>query len=321
MVKKISRRFFLKKGTRLTCLALLGNSVLPYIGRGASNSALSAEKVDITVIKGADYFNNTIKAVNVLGGMGKFVPRNSKVGILVNSPFDKPGTYVKPEIVLAVIKMCYDIGAKEIVLLRNAPQKYWNRSSLSKQYSDEIKSLKSIGDNFVKVAISQGKKLKEASVVKTLLECDIFINIPKTKDHEGTKLTGTMKNMMGATSRSTNGFFHFGSNGKSPYEDVEFLSQCIADLNLVRRPNLCIADATELITTNGPFGPGKIIKPQQVIAGIDGIAVDSYCATILGFQGHEIKMLKQGYEHGLGALDLDKLHIKKVTVSSDHEKY
>lgn len=317
MTKTINRRTFITESTRLALSALVGSSVLPHICSGALTDTSGAEHVDITVVTGENYFNNTIKAVKLLGGMEKFVPIGAKVGVLVNSSFEKPGTYVMPEIALAVVKMCYTAGAKEITLLnKNSSQKYWSRSNLSSEYKDEIKSLKSAADNFVKIEIPGGKKLKEAQVVKDLMKCDIFINIPKTKDHAGTKFTGTMKNMMGTTSTSTNGFFHFGSNPKTKdyYNDVEFLSQCITDLNLIRRPNLCLADATELITTNGPFGPGKIIKPKQVIAGVDGIAVDSYCSTLLGLSGKDVIMIRKGHEQGLGEIDLKKVKIKKVKI-------
>ncbi|WP_394699277.1 DUF362 domain-containing protein [uncultured Desulfobacter sp.] len=50
------------------------------------------------------------------------------------------------------------------------------------------------------------------------------------------RFTGTMKNMMGLTSSSTNHFFHFGSGSSGWYDDPKFLSQCIANVNLVRRP-------------------------------------------------------------------------------------
>lgn len=316
MTKKINRRTFIRKSTRVALSALVGSSMLPQICNGALTDVSAVGPVDITIVTGENYFNNTLKAVKLLGGMEKFVTRGARVGLLVNSPFEKPGTYVMPEIVLAVLKMCYAAGAKEISLLNNTPQNYWGRSSLSNKYGDEIKSLKSVADNFTKIEIPQGKNLKEAQVVKELLECDVFIDIPKTKNHAGTKFTGTMKNMMGSTSRSTNVFFHFGPNPKTknPYNDVEFLSQCIADLNLIRRPNLCIADATEFIITNGPFGPGKIIKPQHVITGIDGIAVDSYCSTLLGLSGNDVIMIKKGHEHGLGEIDLKKVTVKKVKV-------
>ena len=318
MAKKINRRTFISKSSKVALSTFVGGSILPYLYNDALTDAQASEKTDVTVVSGGNYFNNTIKAVELLGGMNKFVTKGSKVGLLINSSFEKPGTYVMTDVTLAVLKMCYGSGAKEIVLLnKSSSQEYWNRSSLSKEFQDEIKSLQTAGKTFVKKEIPQGKTLKEAQIVTEFMECDIFINMPKTKDHAGTNFTGNMKNMMGVTSHETNGFFHFGSSKtktKDYYSDVQFLSQCIADVNLLRKPDLCIADATELITTNGPFGPGKIIKPQQVIAGVDRIAVDAYCSTLLGLNPADVIMLRQGNQAGLGEIDLKKVNVKKVAL-------
>ena len=181
MAKKIDRRTFIKKSTGLGFSALVGSSLLPRICKGVSNEALASSKLDIGVVKGENYFNNTVEAVKLLGGMKKFVSRNSKTGILINSSFKNPGTYVNPAIVLAAISMCNDAGAKEIILLHKTPDKYWSRSSLSEKYKEEIKSLKSASDKHVGIPIKKGKSLKEAKVVKELMECDVFINIPITK--------------------------------------------------------------------------------------------------------------------------------------------
>jgi uncharacterized protein (DUF362 family) len=109
-------------------------------------------------------------------------------------------------------------------------------------------------------------------------------------------------------------FFHFGSGSRGYYDDVEFLSQCIADLNLVRKPDLCIVDATEVVATNGPFGPGRLIKPQKVFAGVDRIAVDVYGANLLGRKGEEIRTTQMAHEHGLGEIHLQRLRIQEVTL-------
>jgi len=37
-------------------------------------------------VEGPDYFNSTLKAVDLLGGMGRFVKPGSTVGLLANSP-------------------------------------------------------------------------------------------------------------------------------------------------------------------------------------------------------------------------------------------
>ncbi len=96
--------------------------------------------------------------------------------------------------------------------------------------------------------------------------------------------------------------------------DIQFLDQCIADLNMIIKPTLNIVDATEFIITNGPMGPGKVTKPQKIVAGLDRVAVDSYCCTLWGLKAEDIFTIKAAYAHGLGQMDLSKVNVKEVSV-------
>lgn len=313
MNHKVDRRSFIKKAAAIGVSSLMGSNVITRL------SSFTAEnpQIDIAAVKGEDYFNNTIKAVDLLGGIKNFVSKGSRVGLLVNSPWKNPGTYTNPDIVLAVIKMCYQADVKEIISLESVSSDYWNRTVLSKKFGEELKSLKSARKNHTKFEIPKGKNLKEAHIEKALLDCDVFINIPKIKDHAGTKFSGCLKNMMGATAyQPTNHFIHFGNTGKTwqdgGYENVEWLSQCISDLALVRTPDLCIADASEILLTNGPAGPGKLTKSLYLVAGTNPVAVDTYCAKFVNLTGKEIILIKNAAEHGLGEMNLAKLKIKEV---------
>jgi uncharacterized protein (DUF362 family) len=92
------------------------------------------------------------------------------------------------------------------------------------------------------------------------------------------------------------------------------LDQCIADLNTVIHPQLCIVDATEFITTNGPFGPGKLLNPKEVIAGTDRVAIDAYCCSLWGLRGEDIFTIKKAYDLGLGEINLKKVALKRVNL-------
>ncbi len=310
MTESITRRSFIKGSTALGVASVLGGSVVEWIQK----PALAANAVDISAVQGADSFASTIRAVELLGGMGKFVPKQAKVGLLINSPWDNPGSYVRPEITLAVIRMCMDAGAGEIGVFKKIGASYWRRSPLTEKFREETKSITSLEGDFTKVAIAGGRSLKDAEVARGLLECDVFINLPIAKDHSGIGFTGTMKNMMGATSFSTNMYFHHGSGKLGWYDDIEFLAQCIADVNLVRKPDLCIFDATEVLATNGPRGPGKLLKPQKVFAGVDRVALDVYGAGLLGLKGEEVLTARLAHEHGLGEIDLTRLRIQEVAL-------
>jgi uncharacterized protein (DUF362 family) len=310
MSESMTRRTFIKGSTLLGASAILGGSAAGWMEK----LAFAEGKIDIAAVKGADYFANAIKAVELLGGMGRFVSKQAKVGLLINSPWDHPGSYVRPEIVLAAIQMCRDAGAKEIGAFKSLGASYWRRSALSEKFRDEVRSIRSLGGGYTEVSLPRGRSLKRAEIAKGLLDCDVFINIPIAKDHTGVRFSCTMKNMMGATSSGTNGFFHAGSGARGYYDDVEFLSQCIADVNLVRKPDLCIVDGTEVLTTNGPQGPGKLLKPQKVFAGVDRVAVDVYGAHLHGLRGDEIRTTRMAHEHGLGEIDLARLRIQEVTL-------
>lgn len=305
MAKKINRRTFIKKSTAIGVGSLIGTAIIPGLEAKAKNP------IDISIVTGKNYFENTIKAVDELGGIKKFVSKKSKVGILINSPFKNPGTIVNPTIPLAVIKMCFDAGVQDVCCIPDVPEGYWDRSPEAEQMQEQIKLVKPAGSH-QEVNIPGGKSLKKANVAKGLLDCDVFIDIPIVKDHAGTRFTCTLKNLMGACPYSTNRFFHFGSNAKKAYDDVEFLSQCIADLNLVKKPSLCVVDATAFITTNGPFGPGDMKKLHKVVAGTNNVLVDSYCSTLLGLKPEDVVMIKKAHEHGLGSMDLKKAVIKEI---------
>ncbi len=312
MAKKIGRREFFKTSAKIGLTAAIGGRAgISFFG-GATLHAAGDEKIDIAVVKGTDYLNNTLKAVELLGGMEKFVMKDSKVAILPNSQKDNPGTYTKQEIVRAVIRMCKQAGAKEVNCLSLLAQKSWDATGLANAVEEEDANLLLFDkkdDTALKVVpVPKGKTFKEAKILKAFYEHDVFIDMPITKDHAGNKFTGTMKNLMGLN--GNNLFFHTGKF-KEP-DNIEHLDQCIADLNTIIKPDLCIVDGTELITTNGPFGPGELVKPLKIMAGVDRVAIDAYSCTLWGLRGKDIIMIQRGHEHGLGEIDLMKVKIKEV---------
>ena len=307
MSKKISRRSFMKKSAAIGVTSVVGSSVYP-------NLIFGQKPIDVSVVKGDNYLRSTKKAVELLGGMENFVSKNSKVAILANPQRNNPGAFTKPEIVRATIQMCKEAGASEISCISWLPETNWESTGIKKVIEEEGVNLV-ITDRkdetlFKPVSIPQGKALKEARIMKTFYDYDVFIDIPITKDHAGNRFTGTMKNLMGINSPQNNRTFH-KENWETDINSIKHLDQSIADLNTVIKPDLCIVDATEFIITNGPFGPGKLHKPQKVVAGTDRVAIDSYCCTLWGLKPRDIIMITEAHDHGLGEIDLSKVNIKE----------
>jgi uncharacterized protein (DUF362 family) len=218
--------------------------------------------------------------------------------------------------------LCWEAGAREIIFLQPVADAYWRRSNryTSHRYliqsSKEVKSNifpaeYNIDDFIVMDSIENGVCLKNVEVIRKIKEVDVFINIPILKHHGSTMVTGALKNMMGLTTRKTNVTFHLGSGKRN---DPEYLAQCIADLNLLRKPDLVLADAIEFITANGPGGPGPVKKLDLVVAGTDPVAVDALGATYLDMQPPEVLTIRKAYDLGIGEMDLDNLKILNTTV-------
>ena len=315
MDRKLTRRDFLKSGAGAA--ALVGSVRAARLeGRPGPAGRAAGAAPDVAVAKGKDVLASTEKAVALLGGMPRFVAKGSKVAILPNTQSGHPGTFTKPEIVRAVVRMCKQAGAREVNCLSWLPERFWLATGLANVLKEEGAALK-LADakaeaQFKPVATPKGKLLHEAMIMRELYENDVLINLPITKDHAGNRFTGAMKNMMGLNFAAVNRTFHSGDFKTKP-DDIDRLDQCIADLNLAVAPRLHIVDATEIIRTNGPFGPGELIAPGKVVAGVDRIAVDSYCATILGLRPEDILMIRKGHEHGLGRMDLKKVRIQEVS--------
>jgi uncharacterized protein (DUF362 family) len=261
------------------------------------------------VVKSSDYYQATLEAVNMLGGIKKFVKKDSKVGILINGGFKNKGTFTNPDVSFAILKLCFDAGASEVMIFRADDKNYWKQAKNYSTHSAYLDKVTYTASN-LKVAIEKGIILKEAEVVKELTELDTLINIPIGKHHDGAMITACLKNIMGLATRSTNSFFHTQSDDQG-LSSNEHLAQCIADLNLIRKPDLCIIDASLFILNNGPFGPGELKQEDKIIAGTDPVAMDAYFARLFGLGEGDVLSTIYAAKHGIGISDLSKITVEE----------
>jgi uncharacterized protein (DUF362 family) len=315
MRRKITRRRFLEKSANLGAASIAGGAFLGSIGAGGPDRTLSSGAPDIVVVTGESPFDQTAKAVELLGGIEKFVPRDSRVCLLANVQRNNPGTFTKPDIVRAMITLCKKAGAKEVNCLSWLPLENWKSTGLAEvveKAGGKLEIFDSKDESrFKPVPVPNGRKLREARILDRFFDHDVFFNLPITKDHAGNKFTGTLKNLMGLNSPKCNRTFHTGNFRD---DDIEHLDQSIADLNTVLAPTLNVVDATEFIITNGPFGPGKLHRPNKIVAGIDRVAVDAYCASLWDLKAADIVMIRQAHAHGIGEIDLGKREIREVAL-------
>jgi len=315
MKKKLTRRSFLERGCTLGAAFYLGGKLAPDLLVGGASRAFADEVCDLAVASGKDPVACAVAAVGRLGGMEQFVGKGARVLINVNNATKHRGSNVDPAVVLAVARMCRDAGAGDICLAKGGPDRYWDAVATTDEIKELIAGIRVSEREFSVVPIEKGVALKEAHVDKELLECDVYINVPLIKDHVGTNFTGALKNMMGVCPHDpTNRFCHMGAtpDAEGFYEDLGHLAQCIADMNLIRRPDLTVMDCFEFLTTNGPFGPGDLGRGDTVIAGTDPVAIDTYSARFLELDPVAVEMIERARQLGLGRMDLKGLRIDEI---------
>jgi uncharacterized protein (DUF362 family) len=310
--KKITRRQFIKGTAAAAALPLFSKS-LPFYG----SLAHAAEESDLVIAKNGSPSQLLQAAMASLGGMGRFVKKGQRVVIKANIAWARTPEQActnNPDLLFALVKMCYETGAKRVAV--------WDHTCDNYQFAFARSGLKEAGQKagadvlsghgrnvYKQVEIPKGKKLKSAEVLRDILESDVFINFPTPKHHFATELTLGMKNFIGIV------------------WDMELLHkidlhQCIADINTLRKPDLVVMDAIRILTTNGPKGPGKTEDIGEVITSTDIVAADAYAAAFFKhpktgkpFKPEEIKFVKNAYDLGLGEINLSKVRVKKVSAT------
>lgn len=300
--EKFSRGEFLSV---VAGLGLCSSSFLPLVADEIAK--LPVKRSLLAVASGTDPKTMVTSALNALGGIERFVKRGNTVVVKPNAAWARTpeqAANTNPEVVKAIIQLCYQAGAKKVIV----PEHSCDNCMISFEKSGVKRAAESAGakmysaddrKHYAWVDIPQGRVLKKDFVVKDVLNADVFINVPVAKVHGASAVTLSMKNMMGIIwDRS--------------YWHMKDLDQCIADFSSRIKANLIILDATRILLTRGPKGPGEVKQTNQIIAGTDPVAVDAYGAKLLGKEPKEIKHIKIANQMGIGEIDLKKVRIKKV---------
>ena len=312
MRQTMKRREFMRAGAVAGAAALTGRLAGQ---RPIDPKAPRRPYPDLAVVTGTDPFLAVGAGLQAVGGIGRFVRPGSSVGLLLNAPawWRRPGSHTHPDLALAVVLAALGAGAKEVRYLIDPLPGYWKRSSRAAGHERETGAILKCSGNYVAKEVAGGLALKTTKVVREFLDCDVFVNLPIVKHHVGVGMSGCLKNLMGVNDNASNQFFHSGSGAKGEYDDIPFLAQCVADLNTLRRPDLCVADATEFLLTNGPAGPGELRRLDKVVLGTDPVAVDACAAPFLDLKAADVLMIARSAARGVGRMDVDALAVEKLT--------
>jgi uncharacterized protein (DUF362 family) len=304
----MSRRGFLRFNTRL----LLWTAAISA-GLRLPRPAAAGEIPDIALAVG-DRVPATRAAVDLLGGMGRFVKPGQKVVIKPNMSFaggPEDATDTNPEVVRELVAMCREAGAERVRVLdhtlRREERCIEGVQKACEVHGDDIVQAVSRSRFFKETPIPQGRQMTETEVMREVLEADVLIAAPVAKSHSGAGVSLSMKGMMGLV--YNRGVMH------SRYD----LHESIVDLASLLKPALVVVDGSRVLSTNGPGGPGRVLKTDTIIASADMVAADAQAVAMFEWYGRKlqprnVKHIRIAHERGLGRMDVENLRLKQVQV-------
>ncbi len=310
----MDRRTFLKR--KLQALAFVtANSCLAGSGLFLPTKALASAEPTISVVKGSAA-KATRAAVEAIGGMARFVKKGQKVVIKPNMSFAQgveSATTTHPDVLREVLVMCKEVGAGSVRVLDHSLQSV----RLSLERSGILAACESVekgichhlmDERFYKTqTIAGAKEMHENAFMHDVLEADVLIAVPVAKSHSSAGVSLSLKGQMGLI------YSRYAMHSR--YD----LATSIVDMNLQIKPHLAVIDATRVLTTNGPSGPGKVIKPGEVIASGDAVAADATAVTRYTWydqkvQPRQVAHIRLAHERGLGRMDIENMRIAELTV-------
>jgi len=254
----------------------------------------------VSIVRGksdADIEMMVRKAVDAVGGIGQIVSEGRMVVVKPSVLTSDPNCAPDPRVVAAVAKLAKEAGGKVIVAENSGGgdtayclSKVGITSAVEETRA-EVRVLPS--EDEILLEVPNGEKLRSVKTYPTISKCDVLISVPRLKRHSGATVTISLKNMMGAIPQSEMGRFHRTD-----------LSQCIADLNTVLKPDLTVVDATVAMARTGPTG-GDMVKMDTIMASRDPVAVDKVAAKRL-----------QELEQQMGIPSFDAANVKHINASA-----
>ena len=282
-----------------------GNDETAVLAKLPDFSVTKKEGHSISIITGNDRIKTADKAIELLGGIERFVKQGDVVVIKPNVAFATPallGATTHPDTITAVIRLCYDRGkAKKVIVLDNPindPASCFEISGISKAAAAAGAEVVLPKDNlFDNITLEGGTLINDWPVLsRPLAGANKLIGIAPVKNHSRSGASMTMKNWYGLLGGRRN-IFH---------QDI---NNIIAELAMLVKPTFVILDGMTTMMTNGPTGGSvsDLKKTNTMIAGTDSVAVDALGCSLLNLKPADLQYLSIAEKAGVGTIGYESI--------------
>jgi len=239
-------------------------------------------------------------------GMKRFIDKGDVVCVKPNVGFDRGpelGATTNPDVVRAVVKLCYEAGARKVIVADNpieSPAACFAKSRIrqaAEEAGAEVMIHSNAHDAPVQVRPGTPNPSRNEALgtwpifFKPLERADKVIGVPPIKDHNLCYASMSMKNWYGLLGGRRNQFH-------------QAIHDIISDLGFMMSPTLVVVDGTRVMMSSGPTGGrledikiGGIAERPCVVASVDQLACDSWCLqNLLGRDPASLAYLNMAYD-------------------------
>lgn len=264
----------------------------------------------LSVVKGEDAATATAKAVAAIGGMSAFVSKGDVVIVKPNIGWDRipeQAATTNPHVVAELVRLALESGAKTVKVFDNTcntARRCYKKSGIPEAAEAAGADVFFVEERKYVDTNLGGEALKEWPVYRDALEADKIINVPIAKHHTLSRVTLSMKNLMGLIGGARNRIH-------------QKLDTSIVDLTGFFKPALTVLDASRILVANGPQGGNlaDVKTTNTIAASTDPVAIDSYGATLFDLSGDDLRFVREAHERGLGEKDLARVKLIEQSLS------
>jgi uncharacterized protein (DUF362 family) len=252
----------------------------------------------IAIASGGGPPANLRRALDAVGGIGRFVRPGERVVIKPNCAWDRTpeqAANTNPELIGELVRLCLGSGAAAVVVADNTcndPERVFARSGIAAAARDAGARV-AHQSNVATVPVDLGGTvLGTWQVLRPIADAHRVINVPLVKHHSLCHATLGMKNWFGA----------IVGRRASLHQRVH---QVCAELGAALHPTLTVMDATRALVAGGPTGGSlDLVRPfDQIAVATDPVAIDAWAGELLGIGGRELRYLDIAVRLGLGTAD------------------
>ncbi len=251
------------------------------------------------------------RALEAMGGIGRFIKPGDRVLLKVNAAFATPAILsatTHPELAAELVRLCLGAGAASVLVTDNPindPESCFTLTGIAPAVrAAGGKIVVPRASDFAPSTLPGGRLIRDWPVLhEPFRGVTKLIGVAPVKHHNRAGASMTMKNWYGLLGGRRNQF----------HQDINGI---VVELAMLVRPTFVVLDGTASMMANGPTGGSLAdLKPtNSLVVGTDGIAVDAFGATLLDKTWRDLPYLARAAELGLGTADFEALQPVRAAV-------